>query len=119
MQHWSKDDVAWSQSDIATFLETGMDPSGDYAGDVMAERRLEDEAFAAFAQGRCRARDASTILSTEIVTWSRKPRKTPSNGVPTSWGRALRLLNAFAEYGRWVSKFFSLPEKPVAARQNS
>jgi mono/diheme cytochrome c family protein len=37
LQHWSKDDIAWSQSDIATFLETGMDPSGDYAGDVMAE----------------------------------------------------------------------------------
>jgi mono/diheme cytochrome c family protein len=37
LQHWSKDDIAWSQSDIATFLESGMDPSGDYAGDVMAE----------------------------------------------------------------------------------
>lgn len=37
LQHWSKDDIAWSQSDIATFLETGMDPSGDYAGDVMAQ----------------------------------------------------------------------------------
>src|ERR1700724_4874206 len=29
LQHWSKDDIAWSQSDIATFLESGMDPSGD------------------------------------------------------------------------------------------
>jgi mono/diheme cytochrome c family protein len=37
LQHWSKDNIAWSQSDIATFLESGMDPSGDYAGDVMAE----------------------------------------------------------------------------------
>ena len=37
LQHWSKDDIAWSQSDIASFLESGMDPSGDYAGDVMAE----------------------------------------------------------------------------------
>jgi mono/diheme cytochrome c family protein len=37
LQHWSKDDIAWSQSDIATFLESGMDPSGNYAGDVMAE----------------------------------------------------------------------------------
>ena len=37
LQHWSKDGIAWSQSDIATFLESGMDPSGDYAGDVMAE----------------------------------------------------------------------------------
>jgi mono/diheme cytochrome c family protein len=36
LQHW-KDDVAWSQSDIASFLESGMDPSGDYAGDAMAE----------------------------------------------------------------------------------
>jgi mono/diheme cytochrome c family protein len=36
LQHW-KDDTAWSQSDIATFLESGMDPSGDYAGDAMAE----------------------------------------------------------------------------------
>jgi mono/diheme cytochrome c family protein len=37
LQHWSKDDIAWSQNDVASFLETGMDPSGDYAGDVMAE----------------------------------------------------------------------------------
>jgi mono/diheme cytochrome c family protein len=36
LQHW-KDDTAWSQGDIATFLESGMDPSGDYAGDAMAE----------------------------------------------------------------------------------
>jgi mono/diheme cytochrome c family protein len=36
LQHW-KDDAAWSQNDIATFLESGMDPSGDYAGDAMAE----------------------------------------------------------------------------------
>jgi mono/diheme cytochrome c family protein len=36
LQHW-KGDTAWSQSDIATFLESGMDPSGDYAGDAMAE----------------------------------------------------------------------------------
>jgi mono/diheme cytochrome c family protein len=36
LQHW-KDDTAWSQNDIATFLESGMDPSGDYAGDAMAE----------------------------------------------------------------------------------
>jgi mono/diheme cytochrome c family protein len=37
LQHWSKDDIAWSKGDIATLLETGMDPSGDYAGDAMAE----------------------------------------------------------------------------------
>ncbi len=37
LQHWSKEDIAWSQKDIASFLEDGMDPAGDYAGDAMAE----------------------------------------------------------------------------------
>jgi mono/diheme cytochrome c family protein len=37
LQHWSKDDVAWSAKDIASFLDDGMNPAGDYAGAAMAE----------------------------------------------------------------------------------
>jgi mono/diheme cytochrome c family protein len=35
--HWSKDDVAWTEKDIASFLADGMNPAGDYAGGSMAE----------------------------------------------------------------------------------
>jgi mono/diheme cytochrome c family protein len=37
LQHWSKDDIAWSQKDVGSFLDDGMDPAGDYAGGEMAE----------------------------------------------------------------------------------
>jgi mono/diheme cytochrome c family protein len=37
LQHWSKEDVAWSEKDIASFLNDGMNPSGDFAGGGMAE----------------------------------------------------------------------------------
>jgi mono/diheme cytochrome c family protein len=37
LQHWSEDDVAWSQKDIASFLDDGMNPAGDYAGGAMAD----------------------------------------------------------------------------------
>jgi mono/diheme cytochrome c family protein len=36
LQHW-KGDTAWSEKDIASFLEDGMNPAGDYAGGAMAE----------------------------------------------------------------------------------
>ena len=35
--HWGDDGIAWSVKDIASFLNDGMDPSGDYAGGDMAE----------------------------------------------------------------------------------
>ncbi len=37
LQHWSKDNIAWSEKDIAGFLADGMNPAGDYAGGGMAE----------------------------------------------------------------------------------
>jgi len=37
LTHWSKENITWSQQDIANFLEDGGDPSGDYAGGAMAE----------------------------------------------------------------------------------
>lgn len=37
LQHWSKDDIAWSQKDIISFLDDGVNPAGDYAGGGMAE----------------------------------------------------------------------------------
>jgi mono/diheme cytochrome c family protein len=35
--HWGEDKIAWSVKDIASFLNDGMVPSGDYAGGDMAE----------------------------------------------------------------------------------
>jgi mono/diheme cytochrome c family protein len=37
LQHWGSDNAAWSVKDIASFLDDGMNPSGDYAGGSMAE----------------------------------------------------------------------------------
>jgi mono/diheme cytochrome c family protein len=37
LQHWGKDDVAWSVKDIASFLDDGQYPDGDYAGGAMAD----------------------------------------------------------------------------------
>jgi mono/diheme cytochrome c family protein len=37
LQHWSHDDTAWSEKDIASFLGDGMNPAGDFAGGAMAE----------------------------------------------------------------------------------
>ena len=37
LQHWSKDDLAWSEKDIASFLADGMNPAGDFAGGGMAD----------------------------------------------------------------------------------
>jgi mono/diheme cytochrome c family protein len=34
---WGSDHVAWKEDDIASFLDDGMNPGGDYAGDGMAE----------------------------------------------------------------------------------
>jgi mono/diheme cytochrome c family protein len=31
LQHWSKDDLAWSEKDIASFLADGMNPAGEPA----------------------------------------------------------------------------------------
>jgi mono/diheme cytochrome c family protein len=35
--NWGEDHVAWKEEDIASFLDDGMNPAGDYAGDGMAE----------------------------------------------------------------------------------
>ncbi len=37
LQHWSKEDIAWSAKDIANFLDDGMNPAGDFAGGAMVE----------------------------------------------------------------------------------
>jgi mono/diheme cytochrome c family protein len=37
LQHWSEDDTAWSEKDIASFLGDGMNPAGDFAGGAMTE----------------------------------------------------------------------------------
>jgi mono/diheme cytochrome c family protein len=37
LRHWSKEDIAWSEKDIASFLDDGMNPAGDFAGGAMAE----------------------------------------------------------------------------------
>ncbi len=37
LQHWSKDNIAWSEKDIASFLDDGMNPAGDFAGGAMVE----------------------------------------------------------------------------------
>ncbi len=37
LQHWSKEDIAWSEKDIASFLDDGMNPAGDFAGGAMVE----------------------------------------------------------------------------------
>jgi mono/diheme cytochrome c family protein len=35
--HWGSDNIAWKEKDIATFLDDGMNPAGDYAGGAMAD----------------------------------------------------------------------------------
>jgi len=35
--HWSNDTIAWSESQIASLLEDGQYPDGDYAGGAMAD----------------------------------------------------------------------------------
>ncbi len=37
LQHWSKEDTAWSPEDIATYLADGMNPAGNYASGAMAD----------------------------------------------------------------------------------
>ena len=37
LQHWSKEDIAWSAKDIASFLDDGMNPAGDFTGGAMVE----------------------------------------------------------------------------------
>jgi len=37
LQHWGKNDVAWTVQDIASFLSDGMNPAGDFAGGGMGE----------------------------------------------------------------------------------
>jgi mono/diheme cytochrome c family protein len=37
LAHWSKDDIAWSVKDIASFLDDGQKPDGDYAGGAMGD----------------------------------------------------------------------------------
>jgi mono/diheme cytochrome c family protein len=35
--HWSNENIAWSEKDIASFLGDGMNPAGDFAGGGMAD----------------------------------------------------------------------------------
>jgi mono/diheme cytochrome c family protein len=35
--HWGSDKIAWKEKDIASFLDDGMNPAGDYAGGAMAD----------------------------------------------------------------------------------
>jgi mono/diheme cytochrome c family protein len=37
LRHWSKEDLAWSEKDIASFLADGMNPAGGFAGGAMTE----------------------------------------------------------------------------------
>ncbi len=37
LKHWSEDNLAWSEKDVASYLDDGMNPSGDYAGGAMVE----------------------------------------------------------------------------------
>ena len=37
LQHWSKENLARSEKDIASFLPDGMNPAGDFAGGATAE----------------------------------------------------------------------------------
>jgi mono/diheme cytochrome c family protein len=37
LKHWSADNIAWSEKDIADFLGDGINPAGDYAGGSMAD----------------------------------------------------------------------------------
>jgi mono/diheme cytochrome c family protein len=37
LQHWSKENLTWSEKDIASFLADGMNPAGDFAGGAMAD----------------------------------------------------------------------------------
>jgi len=37
LSHWGKDDIVWTEKDIASFLDDGMNPAGDYAGGLMSE----------------------------------------------------------------------------------
>ncbi len=37
LRHWSKEDIGWSAKDIASFLDDGMNPAGDFAGGAMVE----------------------------------------------------------------------------------
>jgi hypothetical protein len=36
-RRWSKENLAWSEGDIASFLADGMNPAGDFAGGAMAD----------------------------------------------------------------------------------
>jgi len=54
LQHWSKQDIAWTAKDVATFLNDGINPAGDYAGGAMVETirntsKLDDADRAAIA----------------------------------------------------------------------
>ena len=35
--HWGEDKIAWSEKEIASFLDDGMNPAGDFAGGGMAD----------------------------------------------------------------------------------
>jgi mono/diheme cytochrome c family protein len=35
--HWGSDKIAWKEKDVASFLDDGMNPAGDYAGGSMAD----------------------------------------------------------------------------------
>lgn len=71
--HWSKEGIAWSQSDIANFLADGQFPDGDYAGGAMAAVIRET----ALLSGDDRAAIAAYIAALPPRQGPRPPPKKP------------------------------------------
>ena len=70
--HWGKEDVAWTEKDIASFLDDGMNPAGDYAGGSMAEMVRNTSRLSAAD----RAAIANYIFSLPPVQGPKAPPKT-------------------------------------------
>jgi len=70
--HWGKEDVAWTEKDIASFLDDGMNPAGDYAGGSMAEMVRNTSRLSAAD----RAAIANYIFSLPPVQGPKPPPKT-------------------------------------------
>jgi mono/diheme cytochrome c family protein len=73
LQHWSAEDIAWSEKDIASFLSDGMNPAGDFAGGAMAEV-VRNTALLTDAD---RAAIAAYIASLPPRQGPKPPRKKP------------------------------------------
>jgi mono/diheme cytochrome c family protein len=69
--HWGDDDVAWKEKDIASFLDDGMNPAGDYAGGEMAEVIRNTSLLSADDRGAI----ANYIAALPPVQGPRPPKK--------------------------------------------